>query len=113
MRILFILSSLLMLTACSAMAVSGGAGSSGQSQADRPAHVIESDNNITSSIKAAFSRNSMLRATNLTVHTYSGTVTLTGTVRKPVSRDQAAEIAKNTGGVVAVNNLINISGEDE
>jgi len=113
MRILVILLSLLMLTACSSMAASGSTGSSAESQADRPAHVQQSDNAITRSIERGFSTNSMLRATNLTVRTHSGVVTLTGTVRKQVSRDKAVEISKNTDGVVAVNNLIKISGEDE
>jgi len=113
MRISFILSSLLVLTACSAMAVSGSSGSSGQSQADRPEFVEQSDNAITRSIEKGFSTNSMVRGTGLKVRTHSGTVTLTGTVRKHVSRDHAVEIAKNTDGVVAVNNLIKISGEDK
>lgn len=55
----------------------------------------------------------MTRATQLHVSTYNGVVTLEGTVRKQVSRDTAEEIAKNTGGVVAVNNLIKVSGDDE
>jgi osmotically-inducible protein OsmY len=113
MRILFILSSLLMLAACSSMAMSGSSGGSAQSQPDRTASVIESDNSISSRIRAELSRHSMTRATSLEVSTYNGTVTLSGTVRKHVSRDEAANIAKNTAGVVAVNNLINVSGEDE
>jgi osmotically-inducible protein OsmY len=43
---------------------------------------------------------------NIGVRTWEGTVTLTGTVGSYIARDQAESIAKGTGGVKAVNNLI-------
>jgi osmotically-inducible protein OsmY len=43
---------------------------------------------------------------NIGVRTWKGTVTLSGTVGSYVARDQAEALAKDTGGVRAVNNHI-------
>jgi hyperosmotically inducible protein len=108
MRISLILLSVLFLSGCSALAAGGSSGDYQQGGSQRSSGVVSSDNAITASIEAEFAADSLVRGFNLGVRTYKGTVTLTGAVGSLVAREQAVLLARNTSGVVAVNNQINI-----
>lgn len=107
MRYLFILITALTLSGCTAMMVGGGAAGGYQLGKDeRPAGVVASDSAITSKIKGKYVADSVVSVFNIGVRTWEGTVTLSGTVGSYIARDQAESIAKDTGGVKAVNNHI-------
>jgi len=107
MRILIALVSILMLAACTALMVGGDAsGGHQQGKDERQANVVVADSAITTKIKGRYAADSVVSVFNIGVRTWKGTVTLSGTVGSYIARDQAESIAKGTGGVRAVNNLI-------
>ena len=110
MRITGLLVSLFLLAGCSAYMIEGGG--TGQLRAvgkdNRPASVVASDSAITTKIRGKYAADSVVSVFNIYVRTYNGTVTLGGTVGSYVARDQAAALAKDTDGVIAVNNQITI-----
>ncbi|MBT8101986.1 MAG: BON domain-containing protein [Gammaproteobacteria bacterium] len=107
MRTLFYLTAMLMLSGCSAMMVGGAAvGGYQLGKDERPPSVVASDSAITTKIKGKYVADSVVSVFNIGVRTWEGTVTLSGTVGSYVARDQAEAIAKDTGGVKAVNNHI-------
>jgi osmotically-inducible protein OsmY len=108
MRISFILWMVLVLAGCSALAVSGSSGGYQQGSSDRSASVVSADNAITAAIQADFAADSLVGGFNLGVRTYKGTVTLGGSVDSLAAREQAVRLARNSSGVVAVNNQISI-----
>lgn len=102
MRTGMTLLALIFLSGCTALAVGGGmAGNS-----DRDARVVAADSAITRTITGQLVTDATVKVFDIGVRTYKGVVTLTGTVGNAVARDQAAYIARNAKGVVAVNNLI-------
>jgi hyperosmotically inducible protein len=106
MRKTVILVSFLLAAGCSAYMVSSGGAGAQHGKDDRPASVVASDSAITSKIRGKYATDSVVSVFNIYVRTYKGTVTLGGTVGSYVARDRAAELAKDTGGVIAVNNQI-------
>lgn len=107
MRTLIYLTAMLMLSGCSAMMVGGAAvGGYQLGKDERPPSVVASDSAITTKIKGKYVADSVVSVFNIGVRTWEGTVTLSGTVGSYVARDQAEAIAKDTGGVKAVNNHI-------
>ena len=104
MRSGIIVLALLSLSGCTALVVGGA--SSGGYQNDRKQEVLASDSAITAEIKGKYSSDSAVSMFNITVRSYSGVVTLTGTVANYIARDQAGKIAKASKGVTAVNNQI-------
>jgi len=105
MRTLLIVLLAVALAGCSALMVGGG---SGGYQDDRSASVASSDAAITSAIRNKFAADSTLAMFNLGVQTWKGTVNLTGLVNGYAARNRAAELARATSGVVAVNNEIKV-----
>lgn len=98
---------LLMLSGCTALVVGGAAAGGYQvGQDERQAGVVASDSAITSNIKAKYVADSIVSVFNISVHTYDGKVTLSGTVGSFVARDQAVDLAKSTAGVKTVTNQI-------
>jgi hyperosmotically inducible protein len=98
---------LLMLSGCTALVVGGAAAGGYQVGKDeRQAGVVASDSAITSNIKAKYGADSIVSVFNISVHTYDGKVTLSGTVGSFVARDQAVDLAKSTAGVKTVTNQI-------
>ncbi len=98
---------LLMLSGCTALVVGGAAAGGYQVGKDeRQAGVVASDSAITSNIKAKYVADSIVSVFNISVHTYDGKVTLSGTVGSFVARDQAVDLAKSTAGVKTVTNQI-------
>lgn len=73
-----------------------------QSQ-DRPGDYV-SDALITTRVKAAFFEDSLVRATEVKVETYRGTVQLSGFVSSEAAVQQALRVARDVKGVVAVRN---------
>jgi hyperosmotically inducible protein len=108
MRITGLLVSLFLLAGCSAYMVGGGSASSQHGKDDRPASVVASDSAITTKIRGKYATDSVVSVFNIYVRTYKGTVTLGGAVGSYVARDRAAALAKDTDGVIAVNNQITI-----
>ena len=78
-----------------------------------PFSVVASDSTITTKIKGKYAADSVVSVFNIGVRTYEGTVTLTGTVGSYIARDQAALLAKETSGVVAVNNQIIVEDQSK
>ncbi len=107
MRIITILLSLLILSGCTALMVGGGGAAGYQVGKDeRSAGVVANDSAITTRIKGKYVADPVVSAFNVGVRTWSGTVTLTGTVGSYAAREQAVRLARETSGVVAVNNQI-------
>jgi len=103
-RIAVIFLSLLMLTGCTALAVGGGGYQRGNDE--RPAGVVASDAAITSKIKGNYVADPIVNVFNISVRTYEGKVTLSGTVSSVIARDQAMDLAKAVPGVRTVTNQI-------
>lgn len=69
------------------------------------------DASTTARVKAAISRDSLVKATEIDVTTYRGNVHLTGYVDHPVQKDRAAQIARNVEGVEYFKNDILVKSE--
>ncbi len=107
MRFFLPVLALILLSGCAALVVGGAAvGGYQLGKDEREPAVLASDSAITTKIKGKYVADSVVSVFNIGVRTYTGTVTLTGTVGSFVARDQAGSIAKNTKGVVTVNNQI-------
>ena len=107
MRLSLIILSLLVLAGCTALVVGGAAdGNYDRSQNERSSSVVASDAAITNRIEARYVADAVVSAFDIHVRTYKGTVFLSGRVGSFVARDRAAELAKETAGVIAVNNQI-------
>ncbi len=107
MRFFLTFLALILLSGCTALVVGGAAvGGYQLGKDEREPAVLASDSAITTKIKGKYVADSVVSVFNIGVRTYTGTVTLTGTVGSFVARDQAGSIARNTKGVVTVNNQI-------
>jgi len=107
MRITVFLLMMLSLSGCTALLVGGAAvGGYQLGKDDREPSVVASDSAITTKIKSKYVADSIVSAFDVSVHTYEGNVTLTGTVGSFVARDQATKLAKETGGVISVSNQV-------
>ncbi|MCS0584415.1 BON domain-containing protein [Massilia pinisoli] len=62
------------------------------------------DSLITSKVKAAFAADPSVKATQVNVETFKGTVQLSGFVDSRESAEKAVEIARNVKGVKSVKN---------
>lgn len=107
MRYMLVILSLLLLSGCTALVVGGAAADGYQFGKDeRQPGVVASDSAITSKIKAKYVADSIVSVFSISVRTYEGKVTLSGTVGSYVARDQAFDLAKSTSGVKTVTNQI-------
>jgi len=66
------------------------------------------DSWITSKVKAAFVRDKTLKASEISVETFKGTVQLSGFVSDPGDVSHAAEVARGIKGVTAVKNDVQV-----
>ena len=107
MRIAMVVLQVLLLSGCTALMVGGAAvGGYQLGKDERPAGVVASDSAITTKIKGKYVADSVVSVFNIGVRTYEGTVTLSGTVGSHAARKQAESLARDTKGVLAVNNTI-------
>lgn len=114
MRLGLTLLALMVLSGCTALVVGGAAvGGYQLGKDERAPSVVASDSAITTKIKGKYVADSAVSVFNIGVRTYAGTVTLTGTVGSFVIRDQAGRIAKDTRGVVVVNNQIVVEDQSD
>lgn len=67
-----------------------------------------SDTAITAELKAKITDDELLDNTDVSVETEKGVVTLTGTVHSEAQKQRAGELAKNTTGVISVNDQLTI-----
>lgn len=104
-KVLPVVVTLFMLSACTSFMAGGGAQ---VGKAEREPGVVASDAAVTTRIKSKYAADSVVSVFEIGVRTWAGTVTLTGTVGSYRARDRAADIAKDTSGVRAVNNLIEL-----
>lgn len=101
MRILLLMLALALNSGCTAMVLGGGSSAPAQSGA-----AANSDAAIATGVREHFASDSTLATYNLGVRSYSGNVTLTGSVDNYVAREQAGRLAKATAGVKTVSNQI-------
>ena len=114
MRFGITLLALFLMSGCTALVVGGAAvGGYQLGKDEREPAVVASDSAITTKIKGKYIADSVVSVFNIGVRTYEGTVTLTGTVGSFVARDQAATLAKGTGGVVMVNNQVVVEDKSD
>jgi len=114
MRLGLVLLALIVLPACTAMVLGGTAAGGYQPAIDeREPAVATSDSTISAKINGRYGADPVVDDFNIGVRTYKGTVTLTGTVGNFVARDQAGRIAKDTAGVVIVNNQIVVEDQND
>ena len=114
MRLGLTLLALMLLSGCTALVVGGAAAGAYQLGKDeREPAVVASDSAITTKIKGKYVADSVVSVFNIGVRTYEGTVSLTGTVGSFVARDQAGKLAKDTGGVLVVNNQIVVEDQSD
>jgi osmotically-inducible protein OsmY len=62
------------------------------------------DSVITTKVKAAFAEDPQVKATEVKVETFKGTVQLSGFVDSKASSERAVELARQVKGVTAVKN---------
>lgn len=105
MRALFVLSSILWLSACTGMLMGGGSGSERPSSAPRNTQTA-ADNAISGSLRRQFSADREISQYGIGIRSQGGRVTLTGTVGGYDLRDRIVELTKNTHGVIAVDSRV-------
>lgn len=66
------------------------------------------DSTITTKVKTAFVQSKEVKATNIQVETFKGTVQLSGFADSSMEIEQAAQIAAKVAGVKAVRNDIRL-----
>ncbi len=114
MRWMIVMLSVFALSGCTALAVGGAAAAGYQLGKDeRPPSVVASDSAITTKIKGKYVADSIVSVFNISVRTWEGTVTLSGTVGSYLAREQAEALAKETIGVTAVNNQIIVEDKSQ
>jgi hyperosmotically inducible protein len=74
----------------------------------QPAKVQFDDSAITTSVKASFVADDIVKALQVDVTTNEGIVMLTGRVNTAAESAQAEKIARNTNGVKGVRNMIKV-----
>ena len=108
-RLLLLLIAVSLAGGCTAAMVGGAAvGGYHVGKDERDPGVVASDSAITTSIKGKYAADAVVSVFAIGVRTWEGTVTLTGAVGSFRARDTAGDIASNTKGVKAVNNLIEV-----
>ena len=114
MRFGLALLAFILLSGCTALVVGGtGAGGYQAAKDERAPATQTSDSAISAKINGHFDADPVVNEFSIGVRTYEGTVTLVGTVGNFAARDQAGRIAKDTDGVVIVNNQIVVEDQSD
>ena len=66
------------------------------------------DSVITTKVKAEFVKDPMVKALQISVETFKGTVQLSGFANSAAERDRAGEIARSVSGVKEVKNSVQL-----
>lgn len=103
MRILLIFPLLILLSGCTALMLGGG-----QSTSAAPAARAANDSTIAAAVYRALEEDLLTSGAGLAVSSRAAQVTLTGTVSSYAARARAETIARNTAGVMAVENRIRV-----
>ncbi len=83
------------------------AGCAGTSTTKSTGDVVD-DAMIATKVKAKFIEDPVVKATNIQVETFKGTVQLSGFASSQAEIDRAVSLARNTSGVTSVKNDIRI-----
>ena len=87
-----------------------GAGCSGGENTRSTGQTVD-DAAITSKVKAAFAQDPAVKAIEVKVDTFKGTVQLNGWVDSAAAKAKAEEVAKTVPGVKAIDNKLSIKTE--
>jgi hyperosmotically inducible periplasmic protein len=93
-----------------AAAVILGAGCSGGDNARSTGQAVD-DAAVTTKVKAAFAQDPAVKAIDVKVDTFKGTVQLNGWVNTAEDKAKAEQVAKTVAGVKAVDNKLSIKTE--
>ena len=113
MRLSLILPALLLSTGCPALVVGGSSGGYQSGKDERVLTADSSDSAITSTIRDKYQGDPVVSEFGIAVRAYEGTVYLSGVVGNYAARDRAIRLAKETGGVTAVNSQIVIEDQNK
>ena len=91
----------------SAVLVSVIFGCAGNSNKESTGEYVD-DSWITSKVKTAFVKDKSLKASEINVETYKGTVQLSGFVADPGDVSHATEVARSVKGVTSVKNDLHV-----
>lgn len=107
--LVLLLAAALLSSGCVAL-IAGGAGKPGSyPAASRSEAQATADATATSLIRTEFARDRYLKSQQISVSTYNGVVTLTGSVPGYAARSQAETIAAGIQGVRSVNNELQVT----
>ena len=103
------------LKVCAAMALSGAglsliamqAGCAATATKESTGEYVD-DSSITAKVKAAFVKDEVVKALDVKVETFKGTVQLSGFVDTAEQKSRAAELARRVNGVADVRNNITV-----
>ena len=79
-----------------------------QTPAGRSAGEVVDDASITTMVKSKLFGDKVLSGFSISVKTFQGEVTLTGSVLSPGEKERATSVAQSVKGVRSVNNLLTI-----
>ncbi len=79
-----------------------------QTPAGRTAGEVVDDGTITTKVKAKLFEDDALSGFSISVETFEGEVTLTGSVDSLQDKERATQLAKSVHGVKDINNLLKI-----
>jgi hyperosmotically inducible protein len=96
-----------MAAAFAALLLASGSGLAGCSTT-QPASVQADDAWITTKVKSKLAADPQVSATNVSVSTSEGEVTLIGRVKTETARHEAVKLARDTEGVKGVRDLIEV-----
>ncbi len=97
------------LTGCTLLLLGGGAAGGYYVGTDeRSLGEITDDAAITSKVKTKYFRDDHIHALDINVSTRNKVVTLEGTVKNKMAGERAIQIAKNTRGVLAIVNKLEV-----
>jgi osmotically-inducible protein OsmY len=91
----------------SAVLLSVVLGCAGNAQKESTGEYVD-DSWITSKVKAAFVKDKTLKASEINVETFKGTVQLSGFVADPGDVSHAADVARDIKGVTSVKNDLQV-----
>jgi osmotically-inducible protein OsmY len=102
---------LLLVSACTSIAVGTGAVATGMVAERRGAGEFVEDVWVSWKIRGFFIKSDLVRVANINVSSYQGRVLLTGVAASQEEIDEAISLAKDTRGVVKVSSEVQVQSE--